>query len=226
MTALDLIKRAMRLIRVLGDGEEPTTSEADDCLNALNGMLDSWAIERLMVYQIGQESFAWASGASKTIGSGGDFDTTRPTNIEAAYVNFGGTDYPLRVVNNVEYDFQTRKDTSAMPEILYYDKTYPLGTIYLWPKPSEAVTLYFRSWTQFTQAVSTASTISLPPGYKRMIEYNLALEIAPEFGATPDANVVNNAVTSKRAIKARNAPAMISRVELSQRSVTDQYLVQ
>lgn len=43
-TALDIITRALRKIRVLASGESPTSEEADDCLNALNDMLVGWAI--------------------------------------------------------------------------------------------------------------------------------------------------------------------------------------
>jgi hypothetical protein len=47
MTALDLITRALRKIKVLASGESPTSDEADDCLLALNDMLASWSINGL-----------------------------------------------------------------------------------------------------------------------------------------------------------------------------------
>jgi len=44
-TALDLVTRAMRKLRVIGSGEEPTAAEGADCLSALNDMLAIWEIE-------------------------------------------------------------------------------------------------------------------------------------------------------------------------------------
>lgn len=43
-TALDVIKAALRKLRVLPSGGTPTAAETADCLDALNDMLSSWAI--------------------------------------------------------------------------------------------------------------------------------------------------------------------------------------
>ena len=51
-TANDMISRALRLIGVLGQGRRVLdTNEATDGLAALNTMLDSWSIDRSMIYQ-------------------------------------------------------------------------------------------------------------------------------------------------------------------------------
>lgn len=44
-TALDVITRALKKLRVISSGETPTSDEADDCVDALNDMLSEWRID-------------------------------------------------------------------------------------------------------------------------------------------------------------------------------------
>jgi hypothetical protein len=46
----------------------------------------------------------------------------------------------------------------------------------------------------------------MPPGYLRAFKYNLALEIAAEFGIQPNPQVSRIAMTSKRNLKRINNP--------------------
>jgi hypothetical protein len=46
----------------------------------------------------------------------------------------------------------------------------------------------------------------MPPGYLRAFKYNLACEIAPEFGVEPSPTVSRLAMTSKRNLKRINNP--------------------
>lgn len=44
-TALDVITRALKRLRVISSGEVPTAEESADCLEALNDMLFEWRID-------------------------------------------------------------------------------------------------------------------------------------------------------------------------------------
>lgn len=216
-TALSMIKKSMRLIGAIGSNETPTATEADDALNALNVMLDAWSIERLLVYQITQETFTWASGnASRTIGSSGDFNTTRPTKIENGFTRISDIDYHYRVVDKETYDAIKDKTTkSSYPEIVYYSQASPLGTIYGWPVPSAAISFYLNSWKQLQQFSALTTTVALPAGYQRAIEYNLAIELHGEYPELPlPASVVKIAGESKAVLKSLNRPSMIAQVDI------------
>lgn len=216
-TALNLIEKSMRLFGGLADGESATASEASNGLAALNSMLESWSVERLMVYHILQENFTWASGqVSRTIGTGGNFDTTRPTKIVSGFTRINNVDHPFRVVERQFYDAVIDKTVqSSYPEIVYYDATMSTGTLYAYPVPNASISVYLNSWKQLQQFAALTTTISLPPGYRRAIEHNLAVEFAPEFGMGVSDNVERIANTSKAAIKRINAPSMVARIELS-----------
>lgn len=215
-TAGSIITRALRLLGALGEGQTPSATQYTDGLEVLNAMVDSWRNERLMVYQLQKESVSWVSGASKTIGAGGDWNTTRPVRIEAAFVRDAmGNDYPMQVLRDrTEYDAIILKTTTSnLPSWLFYDPAYPLGTIYLYPVPSASVTIYIDTWAVLSGFSSTSDSISLPPGYERALAYNLAVDWAPEFGEAQP-NVIQLAASSKRGVKSINNPQLIAQTEL------------
>lgn len=214
-TANELISRSLRLIQVLGTGRRTlTANEADDGLEALNSMLDAFSIERMMVYQILEENFSLVAGtANYTIGSGGTFSTTRPIKIENAFLrDSSNNDYPLEIIDNLTYDSFTNKTDSGRPQYLYYDPIYPLAYIRLLYVPAYADTLYINSWKPLQQFTDGAAALALPPGYERMIVYNLAIEINAEYGMPLAPEVVEIARQSKAAIKRINAPSPIADV--------------
>lgn len=216
-TALDIVEKSMRLFGGLADGESATASEASDGLDALNVMLESWSIDRLMVYHILQENFTWASGqASRTIGTGGNFNTTRPTKIVSGFTRINNVDHPFRVVERQFYDAVIDKTVqSSYPEIIYFDATMSTATLYAYPVPNASISVYLNSWKQLQQFSALTTELAFPPGYRRAIEYNLAVEFAPEFGMEVSDRVERIANASKAAIKRINAPTMVAQIELS-----------
>jgi hypothetical protein len=53
------------------------------------------------------------------------------------------------------------------------------------------------------------TALAFPPGYLRAFKYNLACELAPEFGVEPSPTVSRIAMTSKRNLKRINSPGDI-----------------
>lgn len=224
ITANKIIHRAMRLLQQLTPDASPTAQEAADGLYALNSMLDAWTIERLMVYQIRQTTHTWpANTTSRTIGSGGDFNTSWPVRLEETGSFFrdrSSIDYPVRALPREQYDLITYKSAKgSTPEYLYYDYAFPIRNLYAYPVPSQQLTLYLDSWQALQQFTGQTSEINMPPGYQAAIEYNLALWIAPEFGAAAKAaakDIEKQAGTLKQAIRGMVQPNMVSSVDLYQ----------
>src|SRR4030065_624135 len=99
-TALDLITTAAKKLGAIGTGEVLTAAQGTDGLSALNSMLESLALDRLLVFHVKQSSFSWpGSTSSRTIGSGGNFSATRPTRIERGtfFRDTAGQDFPVEV---------------------------------------------------------------------------------------------------------------------------------
>lgn len=218
ITANDIISRAYRILGDLGSGEALTSSQADDGLEALNAMLDSFSIERLMIYQVRQESFTWPTNtASQTIGSGGDFDTHRPDRIEVGtyFEDSNAIAYPVDIVRNREvYDTIYDKTVqSSYPELLFYDPSVTLATIYAYPVPNQSLTLKLNSWQPLTVFDSLAEVHNLPPGYRRMLSYNLAKELEAEVGLVLSLGAHRIANQSKAIVKRHNNLPTVSQTE-------------
>lgn len=204
-TARDIIKASLRKLQVLGTGKSLAAEDATDALEALNAMIASWSIEGAMVYTETKETFNLTSGQEVyTIGSGGDFDTTRPTKIDAAYVGYNGTDYPLQIEGKTSYSTIADKDAQGIPSKLYYDENYPLGNVYLWHAPNGSMTLTLFTEKPLTEFTGLDTDFAMPPEYKRALIYNLAVDIAPEYEKTPLPQVTTTAKISKEIIKVQN----------------------
>jgi hypothetical protein len=216
-TALQLIETSAKKLGALQAGESLSAADAADSLAALNSMLDGWSIDRLLVYEIQQDTHTWpASTTSRSIGTGGNFNVTRPTKIEKGtfFRDSSNNDYPVIVtMDRVTYDSLTVKSTTGTyPNILFYDPAYPLGLLYVYPTPSVALTLHLNTWQVLQNFASLTTDLSLPPGYQRAIEFNLAVELEPIFNLKVPDSVVRIAAKSMAALKAINAPTLIASV--------------
>jgi hypothetical protein len=218
-TALSMIERSLRLATVLGKGDILDSDEAADGLEALNAMLDSWQIERLFVYQILKSTHVWpAVTISRTIGTGGDFNVQRPVKIDSAFIiDLNNQTYILDVLRDrAEYDSIVIKTTqSTLPQYVFMDPAYPLGTLFLYPVPSLQLTLHLNTWQTLQEFSGLTTPLNLPPGYKRAIEYNLAREFGAEFDADIPSHTLAIATEAKAAIKTLNQPSMVSQVDFA-----------
>tara|TARA_R100001086_G_scaffold250077_1_gene193283 strand:- start:973 stop:1677 length:705 start_codon:yes stop_codon:yes gene_type:complete len=210
MTGLQLVSAILRKLEVLASGEVPSGDEASDTLSAVNLLLSGWSNEELTIFQTVEEAFTLTAGDdSYTIGSGGDFDTSRPQSILKAAIRSGSgsnqTDYPVEVREINDWAMiPSKKVQSSIPWELYQNGGYPLKTIQLYPVPSEANALVLWSKKPLTEITSLSTTLSFPPGYERALIYNGAIEAAPEFGREPSAAVVKIARESLATIKSKN----------------------
>ncbi len=158
-------------------------------LGILNDMLDSWSNESLTCFAISEQTGALVAGKRVyTIGSGGDFNITRPirliTGPGAAYlVDTNNNRYPVDVIPQDQWNLLWNLDsvTSNLPDRIFYDPQFPLGIINVYPMPNLPITLYFDSYLQLSEFAALSTPVSLPPGYKKAIQDNLALEFVPYF---------------------------------------------
>jgi hypothetical protein len=78
--------------------------------------------------------------------------------------------------------------------------------MYIYPRPTQLLEWHFISVQELTQPATLATELFFPPGYMRAFAYNLAMEMAPEFGVEPSPQVQRIAMTSKRNLKRINNP--------------------
>ena len=202
-TALDLIQDAAAEIGEYADDTPLSAADAQRMLRRLQRMLDSWATERLMVYTVGQETFAMTPGtASYTTAS---LAAGRPVAVESVFVRSGNEDTPVILTRDKsQYDDIPDKTTTGLPELCYYDAGFATGTFYFWPAPVVAYTAVVTSRRVLTGTLALATTVALPPGYELAIVTNLAVQSAPLFGGQASADTKELARSSKAALKVLN----------------------
>ena len=206
-TAGDQINRALRLLGVLAEGETASAATSQDALVALNQMIDSWNTERLAVFCTQDQVFTWPSGQIKrTLGPTGNFVGNRPIQLDdGTYFKApSGVSYGIKFINQDQYNgIAVKTSTSTFPQVIFVNNTFPDVEMYLYPRPTQDLEWHFIS----VQEPATLSTdLFFQPGYMRCFAYNLAMEIAPEFGVEPSPQVQRIAMTSKRNLKRINNP--------------------
>ena len=210
-TAGDIINGSLRLLGVLAEGEVPSAETSQDALRAMNQMIDSWNTERLSVFSTQDQIFMWPAGQlSRTMGPSGDFVGNRPVLLDdATYFKDPGTgvSYGIKFINQQQYNgIAVKTVTSTYPQVIFVNMTFPDIEMYIYPRPTRALEWHFISVEELTQPATLATVLHFPPGYLRAFRYNLACEMAPEFGVEPSSQVRRLAMSSKRNIKRINNP--------------------
>ena len=210
-TAGDQINRALRLLGVLAEGETSSAAVSQDALTAMNQMIDSWNTERLSIFSTQNQVYTWpASTISRTLGPSGDFVGNRPILVDdATYFRdpLTNVSYGIKIINQQQYDgIAVKTVTSTYPQVLWINMTYPDIEMYVYPVPIRDLEWHFVSVEELTQPANLATDLAFPPGYLRAFTYNLACEIAPEFGVEPSPQVKRIAMSAKRNIKRINNP--------------------
>lgn len=210
-SAGDQINRALRLLGVLAESETPSAAVSQDALMALNQLIESWNIERLSVFNTIDQTFLWPVGEiNRTLGPSGDFVGVRPVLLDdATYYRDPTTNvsFGIKFINQQQYDgIAVKTVTSTYPQVMWINMEYPDISMTVYPKPTRELEWHFISVQELTQPATLATTLAFPPGYLRAFTYNLACEIAPEFGVEPSRQVQRIAMTAKRNLKRINNP--------------------
>lgn len=146
----------------------------------------------------------------------GDFVTSRPIRIVGAFIRTTATnvDTPMGVIteqywNNIS-DKNSSTVTSTTPSKILYRPSMPFGQIFVYPTPSGTPELHIRSEKMIGSYSVLTSTQYLPPGYQRLLELSLAVELAPEYGSRAAPETVAYLKTSLDAIMRTNLGKVLS----------------
>ena len=210
-TAGDQINGALRLLGILAEGETPSAETSQDALTALNQMIDSWSTERLMIYNTIDQVYLWQPNLiTQTLGPTGDFIGHRPVALDdSTYFKdpSNGISFGIKFINQQQYDgIAVKTVTSSYPQVMWINMEYPNITMSLYPKPTKILEWHFISVQELDQPATLDTNLAFPPGYLRAFRYNLACELAPEFGVEPSPTVARIAMASKRDLKRQNNP--------------------
>ncbi len=182
-------------------------------------MLDSWLAERLMAFSITINEFPLVANQQVyTYGPSGNFNAPRPVKIErTSIVSLQNPSQPLELPIPYFTDWEWQNTpvkvgfTSTLPQGVYDDGNYPLRNLSIWPIPNTVSNIRLYVWQQLSQFADLVTDYEFPPAYAKAITYNLAVDLAPEYGFPNISPVVaQQALESKGIVKSINIPVIQS----------------
>ncbi len=214
ITATTIITSALDLIGAYGVGESLSADDAASGLRRLNAMMSSWAIQPQTIPVIRREVFdVVANQSTYTIGSGADFNTSRPSMLTNAALLLNTSspaiEIPIAILTDDMYAaIAIKTQTNVQFTSIYYNPTFTTsgwGTIFLWPVPTTAandVVIYRPE--QLSEFTNLTAQYQVPNGYEEALSYNLAARLAAPFGRPLNDDVRSMAKQSLANIKRQN----------------------
>lgn len=210
-TPQDIINLSLKTANVLGVGQTASAEDSNDAFNLLNMMMAQWQRRRYLVYALVEASKQATGAQSYTVGTGGDFNITRPSKLEFAYFRQNQStalpvDYPLQILRAREdYDRISIKTLNAFPQYAFYDSAYPTGNLYVWPVPNNQYEIHITVMTQLPGFATLTDTVVLPNEYLAALMWNLTYELLAMYGLPISPVVEKKAQASLNVIKETNA---------------------
>lgn len=198
---------------MLGAGEtSPSGEDTELCLAHYNRMVGYLAARGLGWYDVNEAFTFSVSKQSYLIGPGPavagvpDFVMTaagvRPPKFDRAKLvlttGSPDTEYVIPIITTQEYSGIVNPAQSALlPQIIYYQPTFPNGT--LWPVPYPTATtnqlrLFWKNQLAPVLIAAISTNIDMPPGVEDPLTWDLMRRIAPSFRRplTPDQIMLAN----------------------------------
>ena len=207
LTRDDIIKGALRNLTAIAQGETPSAADIAYGAEALNALIKQWQTEgcKLWLYDEAELSLT-ANSQSYTIGSGGNLNVTKPIEVMSARYHYytSGIDIPMTPLSRNEYFDLPLKSSTGVP--LNYYPDYQTGSyvyFYIWPVISSSTsdTIKMTLKTEVEDFDSTSNNADFPTEWLRALKFNLAVDLAPEYGKEVGPTLGTLAATSKQMVK-------------------------
>ncbi len=212
MNPLQIIMLALRICGILGVGQSPLAQDTNDAFTILNTMIAGWNRKRWIVYHLVDVLCQSTGAQSYTVGTGMNFNVTRPDQIETAYVrqNYANSnepvDFPLDILMaHEDYANISLKQLVSFPSLIFYDSGFPYGTLYVYPIASSLFEIHIIVKETLTQFTNLTTLINFPPEYQEALIWNLAARLRPMYQLPPDPTVVGVAKDALGIIRGANS---------------------
>lgn len=118
----------------------------------------------------------------------GDFKIPRPLRVKQSFTRIttqaSGLDYQITPIDEDTYKSIGYKGIAApWPIVMWYNSTYPLGTLSFYQNPSQAGQLHLFTDQILQNFSDLTEQVEMPQGYVRAIKRALGRELAPEYGS-------------------------------------------
>lgn len=171
----DIIEDAIGELGALDIGESPTTEEITYAARKLNDLVQALRKDRIFLHTVDLQN-------TTTIASTATIETEPATvRILEAWLRIDSADIPLDIYDRDSYDVLTNKSIEGLPTALYVDFDADEPTIYMYPVPDDAYTLYYRRVRELTDFSLSTDNPDFPETTARMLIKGLARDLAPRY---------------------------------------------
>ena len=202
VTRDDLIKRALRIIGVLAQGETPPTSAYTEAAHALNDIMKEWMADGLHLWKYTDTTIPLtASNGTYLIGEGQTVNHPAPLKIVQAFRRYTYSDgqildVPLEVYTKTDWNNIPNKLMEGVPIGIWYrhpsvpEATVATGTLYIWPVPSAEFvsnggttgSLLISYMEPFDDFDASTNNPDVPAEFYNALTWALADQLAFEYG--------------------------------------------
>jgi len=179
----DIIKRSLRLIGALAQGESPTTDQVTEAAVALNGLVKAWEADGMPLWAIKERTITLQATTNTYT-----LTTPKPLKvIQAWYRNVtSNVDVPMRVITRDEYNRLGNKSSAGTPIQVFYEPRRDDGILHVFPTPSATdaanVSIHIVYQAPFDDFDQSTDTPDFPQEWYDAVTYGLATRLAPEYG--------------------------------------------
>lgn len=222
---IDLITDAFIEIGAVAPGEYPSPEEQQWGLRKLNRLIDEWQARQAYVYSYAFDVYTLVAGLSPhTIGPSAvaTFKTNgqpRPVRLESAALllnndtTTGVVDLPMNIRDRQWWAAnQVKGIQTNVPTDVFYDPTFPDGSLYFWPVPNAQQQVRLQFWQTVIQFVSIQDPIggpggpgTWPEGYRAAITDTLAESLCSASNRAVPPDLKERAMRERAAVFGNNA---------------------
>lgn len=185
----DIIKGALRSLKVLAIGETPQPEDVTNLAFSLNLILKAFNMEGWLRFGYLTINFPFvANQAAYTIAESGgpSYIGFRPVRIGDAWRRDNSTppvDTPLFPLSRADYDALTIKTQPGQPNQYYYDPLIGLSTITFWPVPQPGTTdtAYLSIQRPIQDITGSTQNFDLEQEWFLPLKWILADEVSHEY---------------------------------------------
>lgn len=186
-----LISAALRKLGALSEGQIPSTEDFTNGTVALNGIIASFQTIGMPLWKR-QETYIslQENTESYTIGEGQTINVPFPLKVQQAYLVNNTTGQQIEIETKSYFDWQQVRtyNASSFPVFVSYTPYINFGILNVWPIPdASAATNYsimLVNQRPFEDMVDAADSLDFPKEWHNAIIYELAVTLAPEYGAS------------------------------------------
>ena len=189
-----VINGALRVLGVVGVGDQPTATDYTNCSEALNLYIKQlqtkglplWKLQEVLVPMvIGQRIYEIGP-------SGPDVISDKPLRVVMAFIRNDSTqnDTTLMVISRQEYMQQGYKPSQGIPNQVYYDPQVNSGLLYVYDTPSTTgYTIHLQCQLPISDTLTPTNTPEFPSEWFNLLKFGLADQLALEYGVPAQVRV-------------------------------------